>query len=464
MRRPAPAPALLALGVSAALAVIAPGRAAAHAPDVYGFGSRGAAMGGALAADATDFSASYYNPAGLAGATGLGLSLGYTYAANDLRINDQPSGARDVHGLVGGLVAPGELAGIPFAFGLSTYMPDEGLSRIQALRQETPRWELYDDRLSILFLAANLAIRPLPFLEIGGGLAFLASTRGGFEVTGRADVLSPYESKLRHQVDADLTTIRYPQLGTRLRVSDLGFLGLTYRGEAKLPLSIDASLDGVVDFAGVEVPLRYALESRTIDGFLPQQAVLGASFQRVEGLRVNLDLTWVNWSAYESPVARTRAHLEADPPEGAGVELPEDPKPTVPIPLEFEDRLVPRLGVEYVWPVAGPMREVRGEAKPRRALEVPLRAGYVYERSPVPPQTGITNYVDVDRHTISLGAGVWWNHPGEVLPGTLRLDVHGQLSVLPERVTEKANPADFVGDYRAHGTMVNVGATLTAAF
>lgn len=438
--------------------------AEAHAPDTYGFGSRASAMGGAVVADSTDFSASYYNPAGLAGATGLGLSLGYTYAANDLRINDQPSGARDVHGLVGGLVAPGTLAGIPFAFGLATYMPDEGLSRIQALRQETPRWELYDDRLSILFLAANLAIRPLPFLEIGGGLAFLASTRGGFEVTGRANVLSPYESKLRHQVDADLTTIRYPQLGARLKVGEQGYVGLAYRGEAKLPLAIDAHLDGVVDFAGIEIPLLYDLESRTIDGFLPQQVVLGASFQRVEHLRVNLDLTWVNWAAYESPVARTKAHLEAQPPPAAGVDLPEDPKPTVPIPLEFEDRIVPRLGVEYVWPAAGPMREVRGEPEPRRALEVPLRAGYVYERSPVPPQTGLTNYVDADRHTLSLGAGLWWNHPGAVLPGALRLDVHAQLSILPERVTEKASAADFVGDYRARGTMLGAGGTLTAAF
>ena len=31
---------------------------------------------------------------------------------------------------------------------------------------------------------------------------------------------------------------------------------------------------------------------------------------------ISAEVTWVNWSAYESPVARTRAHLEAEPPEG----------------------------------------------------------------------------------------------------------------------------------------------------
>lgn len=444
--------------------VLAPGRARAHAPDTYGLGSRGASMGGALVADATDFSAGYYNPAGLCGATGLGLSIGYAYASNHLRTNGRDSGVRDVHGLSGGLVAPGEVLGVPFAFGLAMFLPDDGLSRIKAIRQETPRWELHDDRLSILFLAANVAVRPLPFLEIGGGVAFLASTRGRFSVTGRADALSPYDSALRHEVDADLTSIRYPQLGARVRAGDLGFVGIAYRGEAKLPLSIDARLQGVVDFAGIEVPLLYELESRTVDAFLPRQVVVGASFQRIEGLRVNVDVTWVDWSAYESPVARTRAHLEAAPPPELPLDLPDDPRPTSVVPLRFADRLVPRLGVEVLAVAAGSLREVAGQEGERRAIEVPLRAGYVYERSPVPPQRGVTNYVDADRHTMSLGAGVVLNRPLEELPGSLRIDLHGQISVLPEVVVQKDNPADFVGDYRAEGTMVNLGGTVTAAF
>jgi hypothetical protein len=449
---------------AALLACAAPGRAAAHAPDAYGLGSRGAAMASAMVADATDFSANYYNPAGLASAAGLSLSIGYAYASNDLRVNERDSGVRDVHGLVGGLVAPGELFGVPFAFGLAVFLPDDGLSRIKALRQETPRWEIYDDRLSILFLTTNLAVRPFPFLEIGGGVGFLASTQGRFSITGRADVLSPYDSALRHEVDADLTTVRYPHLGARVRAGSLGFIGVAYRGETKLPLSIDARLTGIVDFAGIEVPLLYELESRTIDAFLPQQVAVGASFQRVENLRVNVDVTWVNWSAYDSPVARTRAHLEAELPPGLPVELPADPKPTSVVALRFEDRLVPRVGAEYVWPAAGGMRRVAGQAKERRAVEIPIRIGYAYERSPVPPQAGVTNYIDADRHTVSVGTGVALNRPLEELPGSLRLDVHGQLSVLPERVSQKENPADFVGDYRARGTMLNLGATLSSTF
>ena len=95
---------------------------------------------------------------------------------------------------------------------------------------------------------------------------------------------------------------------------------------------------------------------------------------------------------------------------------------------------------------------------------MPVRLGYVYEQTPVPAQTGITNFVDTDRHTVSAGAGLTLNQPGSVLAGSVTLDLHGQLSILPTRVTHKDNPADFVGDYTAGGTMVGIGTTLTAVF
>lgn len=459
-----PSTALFALSL-AALGAMPSGTALAHGPDAYGFGSRSSAMGSAMAADASDFSACYYNPAGLADAKSMSISLGYSYASNQLRMNGLDNNVASVHGLSGGIVAPGELFGLlPFAFGIATFMPDQGLSRIKAQREETPRWELYDDRLSLLYLTVDVAIRPFPFLDIGGGIAFLAATRGRFAVSGRADALSPYESQLRHEVDADLTTIRYPQLGARVHVGSLGKIGLTYRGETKLPLSIAADLDGVVDFAGIEIPLRYALESMTIDGFLPQQVVLGASFQRVRGLTVNVDLTWVNWAAYESPTAQTKSHLEAQLPEGVPLELPEDPKPTQRNPTAFENRLVPRVGAEYVISASGSLERRKDGKEARHRVEVPVRAGYVFERSPVPEQSGQSNYVDADRHTFSVGAGLRLNGVTALIPGALLLDVHAQLSVLPERRMKKQSPADFVGDYSADGWMLAGGATLSAQF
>ena len=462
-RRPArprhTGPLLLSAGLSLALSLGA-GQAAAHAPDSYGFGARGAAMGSAVAADSRDFAAGYYNPAGLVASPNLSLSIGYFGSDNQLSLNGRDNDVVDPHGLQGGIVAPGKLLGIPFAFGVATYIPDDGLSRVKALRQETPRWELYNDRTTIVFIAANLAIRPVSFLEIGGGIAFLAATRGEFGIRGTAVLSDPYESQLEHEVDADLTSTRYPQLGLRLKLWDYGFLGLVYRGESRIPLAIGATLKGTID-AGLEVPLTYTLQSKTVDAFLPQQVVLGLSFQKIKNLRANFDLTWLNWARYESPTAQTSTDLSVVLPPGLGIDLPGSTKPTRVIPPAFEDRFVPRVGVEYTLGF-GSQVTVHGEQVP--SVQVPLRAGYVFEATPIPEQTGLTNFVDADRHTVSAGLALVLNKPSSVLAGSLHVDAYFQASFLPERLHRKASAADFVGDYRASGQMIGGGGAIGVDF
>ena len=418
-------------------------------PWTFGFGSRSTAMGGAVAADVTDFSANYYNPAGLAGELGLRLSLGYTYAWQNLRIDGRDSGVDSVHGVVFGVAAGGKVFGIPVALGIATHLPDQGISRVTALREGVVRWELYDSRASVLYLTANLAIRPVPWMELGGGVSFLAATHGRFEVSGTADVLHPFNSKLRHEVDADLTSVRYPEAGARFHLGDRASLAIVYRHETKLDLELSALLKGNVDFAGVKVPILYTLSSKTVAAFLPAQLVLGTSLRVAKGLRVNGDLTYVHWSGYASPTARTAAKLSATPPPGLELDLPTEIKPTEPIAPHFEDRLVPRIGVEWLlpWPREGAL------------FRATVRGGYVFEKSPVPPQSGVTNFVDTDRHTFTLGAGLCLDRPPFVT-----LDLHFLYSLLPERVTLKENPSDLVGDYRQNGSMVGIGTTLGAAF
>lgn len=59
-------------GVATAVSTLAiPTAALAGPAETYGFLSRSTAMGGAVSADATDVSANFYNPAGLASAPGV---------------------------------------------------------------------------------------------------------------------------------------------------------------------------------------------------------------------------------------------------------------------------------------------------------------------------------------------------------------------------------------------------------
>jgi long-chain fatty acid transport protein len=420
--------------------------------DTFGFGSRESAMAGATVADTHSFAAGYYNPAGLVSAKGTELALGYFHSSQYLSINGRDNGVDPVRGIVGGLVAPGRLLGLPLAIGVAVHLPDDRLSRVHSLKDETPRWEMYDNRSQLLFLSTSVALRPISWLDVGGGVAYLAATKARMDISGTAVIPpgDPYESQLRHEVDGDLTTVRFPIAGLRVRLSEDLAVGLAYRGESKLDLRFNAYLHGQVDYAGIRVPATYTLESQTFDVFHPRQAVAGMSWRLAAGLRANLDLTWVDWSSYERPISNSRSELEVDV-EGLPLAIPPSPKPTVGVDPRFEDRVQPRVGAE--WLVIS-----------RRWGDLPLRVGYLFERSPVPPQTGNTNSVDTDRHVLSAGAGLRWVRPSEWLPGELRLDLHGAYSVLPSRKTHKANAADFVGDYDAEGRMLTVGATLAVEF
>ena len=440
----------LALGLVLAGAAVT-SRARANPLDPFGFGSRGTAMGGAAAADVHDFSANYYNPAGLALATRMEISVGYVNVDQQLYINGLNSGVDPVRALVAGIVAPGKFLGVPFAFGFGVHLPDDRISRVRALPQDQPRWELYDNRNQRLFMAANLAVSPWPWLQIGGGASFMSSTTGTLDISGQANNFSPDSSQLRSAVDAALTAVRYPQAGVRIALSDKVALAVVYRGQFSLDLDLKASIKG--NISGLTTAV-YDFQTNSVNNFLPQQLVLGGSWEILPELRANADFTWVNWSAYIPPVADVKVVLNIPPPSGgwpAGITPPTTPAPTVIVPIVMQDRVVPHVGLEW-------------RAITRRNWQGLVRAGYEYDKTPIGAQTGVTNYVDRDRHAFSFGLGLRAMDLLAELPRDLRLDVHGQFSYLPTETTIKSNPADLVGDYTAGGTIWNVGATLTMGF
>jgi long-chain fatty acid transport protein len=432
------------------------GEARANPMDAFGFGSRGAAMAGAVSADASDFSATYYNPAGLARAHGLEVSVGYFRADHALTMNGKDSGVDPVAGMSGGAVVPGKVYGAPFAFGVGFHIPDRWLTRVRALPQFQPRWELYDNRNQRLWFGVDAAISPLPWLQIGGGVTFMAATKATLDISGHIDLFTPTDSSLRHQVNADLTMIAYPAFGARAQVSKDLDLALVYRGQFQMDLQVNANvLAGAgLGRAGDLTTLLIALQTDTVDAFLPQQVVAGASWKPVEDLHANLDLTWVNWSAYVPPVSRVTTHLNVPPPQGGwplGIKPPTTPAPTVVLPIDIHDVVVPRVGLEW-------------RAIKRQTWEGFVRGGYEYQHSPIGAQTGPTNYVDRDLHAVSAGLGLRLIAPGALLPGDVRFDAHAQLGILPESTTTKNDASDPVGDYTAGGHIWNVGLMATVGF
>lgn len=446
------------LGLAGALTA-SPSRA--NPLDAFGFGSRESAMGSAVAADVSDFSAGYYNPAGLALAHGFELTIGYFSADHALQMNGKDNGVDPVRGIIAGAVVPGKLLGIPFAVGVGLHLPDDRLARVRALPQDQPRWELYDNRNQSLWFGVNLAISPTPWLQLGGGVTLMAATLAHLDISGDFDLLRPYSSSLRHQVDANLTLVAYPQLGARVTVSKLLALALVYRGQFQMDLNVAAQVKagaatgGAMGSAQTDLTsVGLGLQTDTINAFLPQQLVLGSSWRLRDDLKVNVDVTWVNWSAYIPPVTRIATQLDIPPPRGgwpANIQPPTQPAPIVILPIQMTDQVVPHVGVEW-------------RAVTQASWEGFLRGGYEYDRSPLGAQTGATNYVDSDRHVVSAGVGVRLVHPGAILPGDVRFDVHGALSVLPSVTITKQDPADLVGNYTAGGHIWVFGGAATVGF
>lgn len=458
--------ALLALGLlTVALLTVAP-RALAQPMDTYGMGSRAVAMGGAVTADVEDFSANYYNPAGLARAGAARIGIGYFGAFHEMQLNDLDSNVDPLRGIVLGLVVPGQIEDVRFAFGLGVHLNDDYISRTRSLPSRRPRWEFYDNRGRRTFLAAHLAIRPFPWLTVGGGISFLSFSTNTLSIRGDLDIfMAERRSHLEHEIRADLTTIRYPQVGVQVQpLPELSF-GAVYRGQFALDNKLlavvgcetpgDPFCSTGLSFTGLEDPFPgyFNLLSQAVNAFVPQQVSLGGSWQPTPDFRLNLEVTWVNWSAYVSPVGRSEILLRIAVPESLrdSIRVPDAITGTMPQPALFQDRFVPRIGAEGVF-----FRE--------RMLELRGRGGFFFEHSPVPNQSALTNLADADRYVFSAGLGLRLSDLRPLLPGYIQMDVHFQYSLLPERTMTKSSLLDPVGDYRVSGSLFAGGATFEVGF
>ena len=431
-----------------------PAAAAAQPMDTYGLGSRSIAMGGAVTADVEDFSANYYNPAGLARGDQLRISVGWFGAQHEMEVNDLDSNVDPVHGLVTGLVVPGRIDDFRFAFGLAVHLNDERVSRTRSLPRSRPRWELYDNRPHRTYLATHVAIRPWDWLSIGGGIAFLSYSRNDLYVRGGLDIVSAEaRSRLEHQITADLATIRYPQVGIQVMPIPELSVGLVYRGQFALDNVLRAEVDASLTGFGEPFPGYFSLLSASVNAFVPHQLSLGVTYAPTPQFRVSVEVTWLNWSAYVSPVGTSSVQLDIDiPPELAEmIRVPDVIVGSTPIPANFQDRFVPRIGVE-------------GLAYQDSQLDVLVRGGFFYEHSPVPEQSAITNLVDTDRLAWSAGAGLRLTNLRPLIDGHLAFDLHLQYALLPERVMRKTSLVDTVGDYRASGHIFVAGMTMELAF
>jgi long-subunit fatty acid transport protein len=430
----------------AALLVAASRRASASPELDFGFGARSQALAGSGTALADDSAAVFQNPSGLARADHVSLTLGYANVSYRLTDGGVPASLPTVNALEGGLVVPGAILGVPVAFGLSLALPDGKLSRLRQADVTAAYWPLDDAGPRLVDVATGFAGRPIPELVLGAGVGIVASLRGTFGVHGEVVAAdgqgAEYRSDLRHAVDADLTASRFPLAGLGwLPTPNLTF-GLAYRGAATVVHRIQAMLDGNLTVDENSLPVRYTFQSRSDVAYQPAQLSLGASYRPLANLLVSAQLDWQRYDPLPSPYTETSSHVTLPP--DAGIHVPD----TVPVPApaaHFHDRVVPRLGVEPRFALAP-------------ALELRVRAGYAFLRSPAPRHQPATRLLDLDRHLLAAGAGLEWRRP---LPAfdALRLELSFADALGVARGERTSAGADHLS-----GHVLLAGASLALVF
>ncbi len=423
--------------------VAAPAPARANPVDMFGFGARGPAMGGAQVAAASDGSASYYNPALLARLETINIGVGYQVALPTLLANGEDLDVDVSRGFALNLAAPGRIGSLPIAIGVGVFLPDERLSRVRSLAGEQPRFVYYDNRPQRLFLAANLAVKLSDRLSVGGGLSYMSRTEGSVMLVGRIGFPNAEDSDLALDMDVDLLVIRYYQGGVAFDALPWLRLGATVRTGFELTLDQTVAIRGDVGPDGAEPVVKdgfLLLRTLSRDLFQPLQATAGLDARLTSRLRLAFDVSFQRWSTFRNQASELEIELDVGDFNSL-VDIPD----SLPTPAaRFHDVLVTRIGVEYM-------------AYTGLDRDLALRAGYVYEPTPTPEQVGETNLIDNDKHTVSLGAGLTLRKFSEIFLQPLSLDAYVALTVLDERAHRKLSPTNKIGDYRAGGRVWQAG-------
>ncbi len=435
-----------------ALVIVAATGASARANplDVFGLGARAQSMGGAHTAATVDSSANYYNPGALAAMPRkLQLDVGYQRAAASLALDGRDQQVDGAAGLATGLVAPGGVGPVHFAFGVSLFLPDERVTRVRSLPAQAPRFIYYDNRPQRVFLGTNLAVRVLPGLFVGAGMSFMSRTKGDVLLRGRIGFPDAEDTELRLGLDVDLVAVRYPQAGVLWQPLEWLRLGVTYRHEFMLEMDQGFVIRGNVGPKNDDPVLSdgyLAVRSISTDLFQPAQVTVGAAADLPWGLLATADLQWARWSRFRTPGSTVK--LEYDLKDfNSLVMLPTAP----PLPPPgFHDVVSPRVGLEE--------RIALGP----HALFV--RAGYAFEATPVPEQRGETNLADGDKHTACFGLGVELDDLHEAAPRRVALDASLSRVWVGRAVARKLDPANDIGDWVAEGHLWSSSLSLRVGF
>ncbi len=407
------------------------GRANAQSPAIqFGLGSRSMSLGGAVSAQVDDFSAVFYNPAGLANRTDIQLSAGPQLVIPSFRIRSF-SGTRKgatktfLANNFGGVVPIGGPFERKLAFGLAAYTPFPTIVSIRIRTPEEPSFVFSEDQLQTPVIAFGAAYRVNQYFSIGGGGQLLVTAKGKI----RTGIDLANASVTQRDTAVAISPTIAPIVGTQITPIRYLRMGLFYRAKVKpdfnLPIDVDADIIG----------FSSSFTSSIL--FSPAQLGGGLSFEVLEKVILSTDFVYV----FSSQTPTPGVALRVTPTALVAPIVTIDPEPN------FDNTYELRAGLEY-----------------KLNEDIRFRAGYFRRTTPVPEQIFDTSFLDSTANGFSLGAGATLKDPTEILEKPFSVDWHFQWTQYQKRTYQRASPLHPVGDLTFKGRVFNIGTTFTVRF
>lgn len=351
--------------------------------------------GGASAASNTDASSVIFNPGGIPVSEGTQVAIGASlYIANG-SYEPQAGGAKTetdsspsvvpqfyLTSRVHDMIAVG--IGFHLPFGLAVSWPEN----------HTQEGVIQDQTLRTYFITPSVGVnlhKQVPGLSVGGGIDLVPAT---VELE-RAINFGDAEGTAVLGGDAFGVGGRIGVMYNPPSLKALK-LGLMYRSKVKL------DFDGTGDF-DIAQPYRAQLPPDgdiTTSITLPQSIAGGVAYSPVENLELEVNVVWINWAqAWKNDELRI---------DLAGTDAMGEPNFTA-APQKYNNTTTFRLGGEYAL--------LEGKAA--------VRAGFIYDPTPISNETLTAQLPDIDRKNITLGGsyyftpqyaahlGLLWVTPGE---------------------------------------------------
>jgi long-chain fatty acid transport protein len=387
--------------------------------------ARATGMGGAFAAQASDASAIFFNPAGLAFQPGIHLlggttlifpSSSYTEPAPSTKETNMVSQVFYPSNLYGTYSVNDKLVlgfGVYNPFGLGTEWPSNWPGRYLAIKAD----------IQTFFFNPSVGYKINNQLSVGIGVSYVYSS------ISLSQAIPTYTDTTEARLSSTDGSVKLTGSGTGFNF-DAGLLykpfsgvslGVSYRHSTKINFS------GTATFSNMQGLAKYTPggDGGTTLTF-PNNIFAGIAYNVLPELTLEADYQAVGWSSYD----KLAVNLTTGPPDPKQQNQPVQ-KTQPPQIKDWQNAFLIRIGGEY-----------------RYDEQFTFRAGYIFDKTPQPDKTVEPVLPDANRNDVTVGIG--YNISPQV-----NIDAMYMLVLFNSRtVTQSVNP--FPGTYKSVANLFGI--------